>query len=90
MTLDHRHRHDITVQLARIEGHVRSIKEMNEAGRSHVEVLHQLGAVQGALRKAAQMVVNDHLESCLLDAAEHGTGPQALKDLKQAVEIILR
>ena len=90
MTHEPSRRHDITVQLARIEGHVRAVKEMNEAGTSYVEVLHQLGAVQAALRKTAQMIVDDHVDGCLMDALDRGTGQQAVHDLKQALQIILR
>ena len=90
MTHEPSRRHDITIQLARIEGHVRAIKEMNEAGKSYVEVLHQLGAVQAALRKAARMIVDDHVDGCLMDALDLGTGQQAVSDLKQALQILLR
>lgn len=55
MAHDHPRRSDITTQLARVEGHIHSIKEMTEAGKPYVDVLHQLGAVQAALRKTAQM-----------------------------------
>ena len=90
MAHDHPRRPDITTQLARVEGHVRSIKEMTEAGKPYVDVLHQLGAVQAALRKTAQMVVDDHVENCLHDAIERGKGRQALDELKQALQTILR
>lgn len=86
----HPRRPEITQQLARVEGHVRSIKEMTAAGKPYVDVLHQLGAVQAALRKTAQMVVDDHLENCLMDAIGQGKGQQALDELKQALQTILR
>ena len=55
-----------------------------------MEVLHQLGAVQAALRKAARMIVDDHVEGCLVDALDRSTGQQAVSDLKQALQIVLR
>lgn len=90
MAHDHPRRSEITKQLARVEGHVRAVKTMTENGDPYVDVLHQLGAIQAALRKTAQMVVDDHVENCLVDAIEQGQARTALAELTKALKTILR
>ena len=76
---------DILGRLSRAEGHVRGIKRMWHEGRSCPEVLLQINAVQAALKQVARIILEEHLESCMLDAAEQGRYDQALADLKNAL-----
>lgn len=88
--MSHLQRADVVNRLARIEGHVRAVKQMSEEGKSCAEVLHQIAAVQAALRKVAQLVLEDHLDHCVLDAAQAGQGQQVVEDLKAALASYLR
>ena len=90
MAHDHPRCTEMTKQLARVEGHVRAVKTMTENGDPYVDVLHQLGAIQAALRKTAQMAVDDHVENCLVDAIEQGQAQTALAELTKALKTILR
>ena len=86
----HTHTHDrifedISNRLARAEGHVRGIKRMWQDGKSCPEVLLQIGAVQAALKQVARIILEEHMESCMLDAAQRGKYDQALAELKQAL-----
>lgn len=76
MPREHRQSPDVIARLARIEGHVRSIKQMAEDGKPCSDILLQISAVQAALRKVAQAVLKDHLGRCILEA-----NPEELKDL---------
>ncbi len=65
----HSHQHKrtraIVNRLSRIEGHVRSIKEMVENDRDCTEVLIQVAAVRSAINKVGKVIMEDHLENCL-------------------------
>ncbi|GED32068.1 metal-sensing transcriptional repressor [Brevibacillus centrosporus] len=87
---EHKHRKQIVNRLARIEGHVRSVKDMTAAGRDCSEVLLQIAAVQKALDKAAKLLLKDHLESCVVDAVLHGNQEKVLKDLNKALDNYIR
>ena len=65
----HQHTKAVADQLARTAGHVTSIKRMVEEGRPCADVLVQLAAVKAALTRASRLVLEDHIESCLLGAA---------------------
>ena len=73
-------------RLSRIEGHIRAIKRMLKEGRPCPDVLIQLAAVKSAVRKAAQVVLEDHIESCLGQAAIKGTSDQEWHRLKEALD----
>ena len=66
------HRHtthpEIVKRLKRAEGHLRSIAEMIEDGRSCVDVAQQLHAVEKAICQAKKTLIQDHLDNCLEEA----------------------
>lgn len=83
----HRHLNQkIVNRLSRLEGHVRSIKEMVTSGRDCAEVLVQIAAVRSALDRAGYAILEDHLEHCIGEALEEGKGQKAIDDLKVALK----
>ena len=80
----HRHRDQVVARLARIEGHVRSIREMVLASRDCPEVLTQIAAVRAALQSAGKVILEDHFESCIVSAVERGDHATATEEFKQA------
>jgi CsoR family transcriptional regulator, copper-sensing transcriptional repressor len=77
----------IANRLSRIEGHVRSIKAMVEEGRDCSDVLVQLAAVRAALSQVGRIVLEDHLESCLLDAGNAADAGETWTSLKKALDV---
>ena len=61
---------EITNRLRRAEGHLRSVIEMIEAGRSCLELAQQLHAVEKAIGQAKKTLIQDHLDHCLDDAID--------------------
>jgi DNA-binding FrmR family transcriptional regulator len=86
----HRHTKAVSDQLARAAGHVTSIKRMVEEGRDCPDVLLQLAAVRAALERAARLVLEDHVESCLRGAASNGAADDEWKRLKTALDSFIR
>lgn len=63
----------IAKRLKRAEGHLRSVIEMIEAGRSCLDLAQQLHAVEKAVGQAKRTMIQDHLDHCL----EETVGPLA-------------
>ena len=84
----HQHRQTRAVinRLSRIEGHVRAIKHMLQEDNPCPEVLTQLAAVKAAVQKAAQVVLTDHIESCMGEAAAKGNIEEEWQRLKEALD----
>lgn len=94
---DHQHNHAHSHQhvhantkavlnrMSRIIGHLESIKRMIEDGRDCSEVLIQLSAVKSALNNTGKIILQDHIEHCIVDAIESGDH-QALEELNKAID----
>ncbi len=80
------HRHEshpaIVKRLNRAGGHLRSIVEMIEAGRSCVDVAQQLHAVEKAVSSAKRALINDHIDHCLSHAVDEGGAAKAIEDFR--------
>ena len=72
-------------RLARAIGHLESIKRMVEDGRDCCEVLVQLSAVKSALNNTGKIILQDHIEHCILDAIDSGDH-EALEELNKAID----
>jgi len=87
----HEHHHKqtkaIANRLARIEGHVRKIKQMVEENRDCPDILIQLAAVRSAINKTGQAVLEDHLESCLFHIGLNPEDTKVWLDVKDALDI---
>lgn len=87
---EHAHQHQQTKsilhRLARIEGHVRAVRNMVEEGRPCTDVLVQIAAVRSALDRVGRILLEDHIESCLLLSAADGNVEEQLADLKIALD----
>ncbi len=67
--MDNIHMHSthpaVIKRLKRANGHLLSIVEMIESGRSCLDVAQQLHAVEKAIQQAKKTLIQDHLNHCL-------------------------
>ncbi|MGV2827687.1 metal-sensing transcriptional repressor [Myxosarcina sp. GI1(2024)] len=73
-------------RLSRIEGHIRGIKTMVKESRPCPEVLCQIAAVRGAVDRVARIILDEHLEECLIRAAKEGKIEAEIEELKAALD----
>ena len=76
-------------RLSRIEGQVRGISRMVDEDKNCIDILTQVSAASRALQCAALLLLEDHLQHCLVDAAQVG-GTERQDRLKEATEAIGR
>lgn len=85
----HRHAHAQTKvvidRLSRAIGHLQAVKRMVERGQDCSEVLIQLSAVRSAINNTGKIILQDHIEHCLVAAVETGD-TEALEHLNKAIE----
>lgn len=86
---NHPHHHENTKavlnRMSRAIGHMESIKRMIEDGRDCSEVLIQIAAVRSAINNVGKIILEDHINHCIVDAVETGD-KKALEDLNEAIE----
>lgn len=91
----HTHTHDpaqvksVINRISRAIGHLESIKRMVEEGRDCSEVLIQLSAVKAAINNTGKVVLQDHIQHCLVDAVETGD-LEAIKELNKAIDRFIK
>ena len=79
----------ILARLSRVEGQVRGIKRMVDDDTYCIDVLTQVSAATRALENVALLLLEDHLDHCVRDAARRG-GPEADAKLAEASAAIAR
>jgi len=80
---------DIIARLARVEGHVKGIRLMAVEGSPCPQLLLRIAAARAALHKVGQLVLEDHLERCVLGASPEELGT-LLPELKEALANLAR
>ena len=61
----HRTHSEVVNRLKRADGHLRTIIEMIEKGRSCLQLAQQLQAVENAIDNAKKALIHDHISHCL-------------------------
>ena len=76
-------------RLARAIGHLESVKKMVEDGRDCSEVLIQIAAVRSAINNIGKVILQDHIQHCIVDAVEEGDD-NAILDLCDAIDKFIK
>ena len=89
----HTHTHQNTKavlnRLSRAIGHLEAVKAMVEEGRDCTQVLIQLAAVKSAINNTGKLILKDHLNHCMVEAAKSGDR-KAFDDLNEAIDRFLK
>lgn len=72
-------------RLARVEGQIRGLRKMLEADRCCEDVLTQLLAARSGLEQASLLVLDKHLEDCVLEGTEVDT--ETMTRLRDALKM---
>jgi len=81
----HKRSEEVDKRLARIEGHVRGLRRMLGENKDCPDLLVQIVAVRSALDQVGRILLEDHMETCVVEAVRKGTGEKAIADLKDAL-----
>ncbi len=85
----HVHPHEDTKKvlnrMSRAIGHMEATKRMIEDGRDCSEVLIQIAAVKSAINNIGKIILQDHINHCIVDAVESGD-KKSLDDLTDAID----
>ena len=85
-----RHDNDILTRLRKATGQLNGITGMVEDGRYCIDILDQLSAVGAAIDATALILLEDHMNSCVRDAIEHGDAAERVDELAAAVRRYVR
>jgi len=89
MSSVHKQRKNVRDRLVRAEGHIRGIIKMIDEEKECPDVLIQIAAVKAALEKAGEIILEDHIEHCLIEAVKSGDVESQLQELKTALQKLI-
>ncbi len=78
---------DVVRRLKIIEGHLKKIISMVESDTYCIDILHQTAAVRSAIKKSEEILLNSHLNHCVVRAIRTNGETKALNEL---VEVFKR
>jgi DNA-binding FrmR family transcriptional regulator len=75
-------------RLRRIEGQVAGIGRMIEGDDYCIEVLRQISAARAALEQVSNIVLANHIETCVAESFETGNSRQRQNKIGELVSLI--
>lgn len=81
---------NLDARLARIEGHVRSIRRMLAEHQDCDSLLIQMAAVKAAMNQVIIKLLEGHIETCVSECVATEEGVDALASLKRSLAIVLK
>jgi DNA-binding FrmR family transcriptional regulator len=85
-----RHRDQVRARLKRVEGQIRGIERMVDAGDYCIDILTQISAASSALRAVALALLDDHLDHCVAHAVRSGDAAEIEAKIAEASGAIAR
>lgn len=77
---------DILKRIAYIEGHLNGVRRMIEADQYCVDVLKQTYAVRRAIEKMEAMILENHLQGCVVEGIKQGREDEVIGELMDLYE----
>lgn len=85
----HESKKNVVNRLARAIGHLEKVKRMVEDDCDCAEVLIQIVAVRAAIENTGKVILQDHIQHCIVDAVEEGDD-QAIASLCAAIDKFMK
>ena len=70
-----------------VEGHIRGIERMIEEDAYCIDVIGQIQAAQAALSKTSALILEEHLNSCLITAVRGEDANERERVLKEIANV---
>lgn len=81
---------DCLRRLSRIEGQVRGVAAMVEGGRYCIDIINQVAAVQSALRKVEEVILQNHVNTCIENAIASGNAEDQRTKVAELITVLRR
>ncbi|MFQ5554094.1 MAG: metal-sensitive transcriptional regulator [Acidimicrobiia bacterium] len=72
-------------RLKTVRGHLDGVIGMVDDERYCPDVMKQVSALQGSLEKVNRVLLQNHVETCVLDAVEEGRSGQIVDELMETL-----
>jgi DNA-binding FrmR family transcriptional regulator len=81
-----KHKTSALNRLKTVRGHMDAVIAMVSDERYCPEIMKQVSALQASLEKVNRILLQNHLETCVLDAVEEGRSGQIVDELMESLK----
>lgn len=68
------------------EGHLKKVTKMTEDGEYCMDIINQSLAVQMALKKIDELMLKNHLQTCVRDSVKKGATNESINEIINVLE----
>jgi len=86
--MDEKQKEKVSARLKRIEGQIGGIRKMIQEDRYCIDILNQTSAVVSALRGVEDAVMQNHLNTCVVDAIKSEDNAAQDEKLQEVMDVI--
>lgn len=79
-------KHQITHRLKIAKGHLEKVIKMVEEDAYCIDTVHQLLAVESALKNTDELILENHLKTCVADSIKKGNSEEAIKEVMEVLK----
>ncbi|WP_454061151.1 metal-sensitive transcriptional regulator [Candidatus Nitrospira salsa] len=72
-------------RLKTVRGHIEAVINMVEEERYCPEVMKQVSALQGSLEKVNRILLQNHIETCVMHAVKEGRSEEIVDELLETL-----
>lgn len=65
------------------KGQIESVMKMVEEDKYCIDILHQIQAVESALKETGNLLLENHLKSCVADAITKGKADESIAEIME-------
>lgn len=77
---------DVVQRLSYILGHLKGVQNMVDEDKYCIDIVKQVQAVQSALNKVNEMLLENHLKTCVSHAIKEGKGHKLIKEVMETIK----
>lgn len=85
--MDETTRKDLTNRLKSVAGHINGITKMVEDDRYCIDIIKQIQAAQAALSRAEELILDNHLHTCVTTAIQGDDANEREKVLAEVMQV---
>lgn len=69
-----------------VRGHLEKVIKMTEEGEYCIDIVHQSLAIQSALKEVDNLILKNHIETCMAGAMKKGKGKDVVEEMMRVFE----
>ena len=86
--MNEKQKKNVSLRLSKVEGQIRGIGKMVEDNRYCIDILSQTRAVTAAIRKIEDLIMEQHLNTCVLNSMRSGDKEDQKEKISEIMDVL--